>query len=355
MFIGTCIASGGLVLASYATQVWQVVLTQGVLFGTGASLVFYSTLPLVTQWFLLKRRVVVLVCMLGSGLGVLTIAPLTWMALSRYGRSTTLLIFAGVTFVGFSITTALVKPWKKQTTNSVSLVTGVVDVLREGSLAKGMMSIARSNKFRAVWLHTTFNTAVYATVLIYLPLYAMSIGYTPLQAAFLLGCVAIVDGMARMSVPILATHYAWDKLATLLVLLAAASVSCVVWVLSSGNVVLFGMASSVVMFTVAASLSLTCGIATHLVDYDQIPDILCAVYTSQAIGSIVGPVLFGLTLDAIVKEKRRFMTAQFLLQVFIVSSIVCVFALQVMRKKGVLRRMRQAMSVFVPVEKSETV
>jgi predicted membrane protein len=49
------------------------------------------------------------------------------------------------------------------------------------------------------------------------------------------------------------------------------------------------------------------------------------------------------------------MTAQFLLQVFIVSSIVCVFALQVMRKKGVLRRMRQAMSVFVPVEKSETV
>ena len=46
MAIGTILAPLGLVLASYATELWHLYLTQGILFGLGGSFVFSPSITL---------------------------------------------------------------------------------------------------------------------------------------------------------------------------------------------------------------------------------------------------------------------------------------------------------------------
>jgi hypothetical protein len=45
----------GLILASFATQLWQIYLTQGLLFGIGGALVFSPSISLPPQWFVKYR------------------------------------------------------------------------------------------------------------------------------------------------------------------------------------------------------------------------------------------------------------------------------------------------------------
>jgi MFS family permease len=55
MCIGTVVAPLGLILASFATQLWHIYLSQGILFGLGATFVFSPSIGLPSQWFV-KRR-----------------------------------------------------------------------------------------------------------------------------------------------------------------------------------------------------------------------------------------------------------------------------------------------------------
>ncbi len=56
-----------LVLASFATTVWQLILTQGVIFGTGGCLLLYTSIYFLDGWFVKRRGLAFGVLCTGNG------------------------------------------------------------------------------------------------------------------------------------------------------------------------------------------------------------------------------------------------------------------------------------------------
>lgn len=54
-FVGLFIATGALVASSYSTQVWHLIITQGVLYAIGGSLLYSPTMFYLDEWFVKKK------------------------------------------------------------------------------------------------------------------------------------------------------------------------------------------------------------------------------------------------------------------------------------------------------------
>ncbi|KAG0042385.1 hypothetical protein BGZ83_000516 [Gryganskiella cystojenkinii] len=85
VLIGILACSLGYILASFATKLWQLYLTQGLLYGLGAGLAFLSVIPLASQYFDKRRGFVNGIVVSGAGIGGLVLAPLMEKMISSLG------------------------------------------------------------------------------------------------------------------------------------------------------------------------------------------------------------------------------------------------------------------------------
>ena len=83
-----------LVAAAYATEVWQLYLTQGILYGLGAGLIFFGSLSLPSQWFRRHRGLATGITISGGGIGGLWLSPLLSKLLESKGLRWTMLCCA---------------------------------------------------------------------------------------------------------------------------------------------------------------------------------------------------------------------------------------------------------------------
>ncbi|KAF9093893.1 hypothetical protein BGX27_001548, partial [Mortierella sp. AM989] len=88
--VGTMIMTIALLLASFSTQLWHLYLTQGILFGAGASLVYFAAIAAPTHWFIKKRGMAIGIGASGAGLGGFYLAPLTQYLTEKIGIQWTL-------------------------------------------------------------------------------------------------------------------------------------------------------------------------------------------------------------------------------------------------------------------------
>ncbi|KAF8581920.1 MFS general substrate transporter [Ramaria rubella] len=87
------------ILAGLSTRIWQLFLTQGVLFGFGLGLVFIPALPLNNQWFSTKRGVAGGFLASGAGAGALVFSFTTQTIIERLGLRWAFFINAIISFV----------------------------------------------------------------------------------------------------------------------------------------------------------------------------------------------------------------------------------------------------------------
>ncbi|KAI0275312.1 MFS general substrate transporter [Gloeopeniophorella convolvens] len=96
---GTALMSLGLVLASFATKLWQLFLTQALLYGVGSSLLYYPIMSLTPPFFDRHRGLAMGIVLAGSGIGGLVLAPVTHALLDHLGAPATLRILGAWNFV----------------------------------------------------------------------------------------------------------------------------------------------------------------------------------------------------------------------------------------------------------------
>lgn len=92
--VGVIIMALSLVAAGFATQVWHLYLTQGVLYGLGGSLSYFASLSLPAQWFSNSRGLVTGIALSGGGIGGLWMSPITSKLLSSKGLRFTMITVA---------------------------------------------------------------------------------------------------------------------------------------------------------------------------------------------------------------------------------------------------------------------
>ncbi|KAI7900956.1 major facilitator superfamily domain-containing protein [Cokeromyces recurvatus] len=73
LIIGTILATLGLELASLSSKIWHLYLTQGIMFGAGASLLYVTAMGTAPLWFNKKRGLALGMASSGSGIGGLVL------------------------------------------------------------------------------------------------------------------------------------------------------------------------------------------------------------------------------------------------------------------------------------------
>jgi hypothetical protein len=75
MFVGMLLQCAGFISASFATRIWQLHISQGILIGCGIGFLYIPALPILSQWFVQKRSLANGISAAGSGVGG---AAFTW-------------------------------------------------------------------------------------------------------------------------------------------------------------------------------------------------------------------------------------------------------------------------------------
>lgn len=109
MSIGLALQCAGFVTASFATRIWQLHLTQGILIGCGIGFLYIPALPVLSQWFLRRRSLANGISAAGSGVGG---AAFTWgteAIIQRWSISWALRITGIVAFAAEVVAVALLR------------------------------------------------------------------------------------------------------------------------------------------------------------------------------------------------------------------------------------------------------
>ncbi|CAB4252313.1 similar to Saccharomyces cerevisiae YNL125C ESBP6 Protein with similarity to monocarboxylate permeases [Maudiozyma barnettii] len=87
MYFGTCVMVTAFVLASYATKLWHLYVTQGFMIGCSISLIFSPATTLLPGWFLKKRAVSMGLSLLGTGAGGVTFGLASNKMIQDFGNT----------------------------------------------------------------------------------------------------------------------------------------------------------------------------------------------------------------------------------------------------------------------------
>lgn len=110
MLLGALVSTVALILASFATKLWQLFATQGFMYGIGLCLVFNTPTTLSSQWFVKKRAYANGIAWSGATIGPMIFANSFQALLKAFGRQMTLAIMAGVVFVSLLASAILSRP-----------------------------------------------------------------------------------------------------------------------------------------------------------------------------------------------------------------------------------------------------
>ncbi|KAG4428073.1 hypothetical protein IFR05_016446 [Cadophora sp. M221] len=94
MLGGWIICILALLASSFATNIWHLIITQGLLYGIGFLVVYYPVLSMLNEWFVLKRGRAYGILFGSASIYGLGIPFLIQWLLNQYGYSTTLRVFA---------------------------------------------------------------------------------------------------------------------------------------------------------------------------------------------------------------------------------------------------------------------
>lgn len=113
MFIGCVFEAASLIAASFATEMWHLFLSQGVLFGIGMGLMFVPSVSVVPQWFTTRRSLANGISACGSGLGGLIYSFAAGALIQQHGLAWAFRVLGIIAFVANTICIILIKDRNK--------------------------------------------------------------------------------------------------------------------------------------------------------------------------------------------------------------------------------------------------
>ena len=111
--IGIILQFAGLLGASWAQEIWQLFLSQGLAFGFGMGFLFIASVGIVPQWFVKKRSFANSISTAGSGFGGLTYSLATNAMIQTIGLGWAFRVLAIVAGGVCAICTILIKDRNK--------------------------------------------------------------------------------------------------------------------------------------------------------------------------------------------------------------------------------------------------
>jgi len=180
VMMGVLLMTLSLELASVATAYWQLLLSQGIMFGIGASLAYIPAIGLPAQWFVKRRALVTGLASSGGGVGAVILSLIAQASINSLSIPWTLRIL-GILALAFGIiSTSLMK--QRVTVKKISYK--LIDP-----------SVLRMKGYPLYLIFAFIQIFGFITPLFFIPSYCTAIGISPTQTSAVL---AVTSGMGAM-------------------------------------------------------------------------------------------------------------------------------------------------------------
>ncbi|KAI9188769.1 hypothetical protein H9P43_000191 [Blastocladiella emersonii ATCC 22665] len=285
VLVGSVTMVVGLVLAAFSTELWQLLLTQGLIVGLGSSLVYYPAVSIPSQWWRKRRSLATGIAVAGSGLGALGIVPASDAMLIHLGLKWTLLATAAFSFVFLAIAVALLEtrvPHRRRQLSEVMRT--LVD-----------FSQFKNPQFVPLLVGVFLNPFAYLLPFYFVPSYVQYLGLERSWGPLLLNIINAMSIVGRIAVGAVA-----DRIGNVNALFLACigeAVSCIgiwMWSATPGMLIFFA-----IFFGLAGGgfVSLMPSVSAQVCGVQNLAATIGLVYTALSVGHLAGPPLAALLVD----------------------------------------------------------
>ncbi|KAK3187171.1 hypothetical protein K4F52_004075 [Lecanicillium sp. MT-2017a] len=214
MFLGCVFEAASLICASFATKMWHLFLTQGVLFGFGMGLMFVPSVSIVPQWFTTRRSLANGFSACGSGLGGLVYSFAAGALIKQHGLAWAFRVLGIIAFVANTICIILIKDRNK--------AIGSTHLAFDTSLFK-------RPEYLLLLAYGWFSMLAYIVLIFSLANYANEIGLDASQASLISAFFNLGQGVGRPFVGYFSDQTGRINMSGLMTFLAAAF-SLAIWI-----------------------------------------------------------------------------------------------------------------------------
>lgn len=290
--IGGVIVGLGYILSSFATQVSTLVVTYGVIAGTGVGIAYGVPMVVASRWFPDKKGLAVGLTIVGFGLSPLITAPLANQLIAAYTVRPTLRILGiafGVIILAIAMTMTLPpKGWQPQ---------------RHVAAAPSMVAPAyprhllRRRSFYGLWICYAIGTLVGLSAIgISSPVGEEIIDISPTVAASSVSFFALFNGVSRPLFGWLSDRFKPHYVA--MMSYALTFIACVLMINArTGQVTAYLIAFCLFWFCLGGWLAMAPTITLRFFDPDHYAQNYGIVFTAYGVGALIGTVVTGRIRD----------------------------------------------------------
>ncbi|OAJ36703.1 hypothetical protein, variant [Batrachochytrium dendrobatidis JEL423] len=276
---GAFITLASLILASFSTQLWHFLVTQGFLFGLGSSTAYLPSLAVLSDWWVKHRGLATGMAVAGAGIGGLAWGPVLRALITHIGWRWTLRIAGIASFVIVMVGAILLR----------------IRLPRKAA-ASIDLSYFRESIFLRLYATTFITTFAYFIPFFFIPSYAINHGLSREQGALLLGLLNGASGLGRIALGFVADYLGCTNVMTSCLGLSATVILCV-WPFATtfesllALVIFFG-------FFVGGYISLLSTVTAQLFgSRGNIGSITGMIYNGLFFGSLFGAPIGGAMID----------------------------------------------------------
>ncbi|KAG2237800.1 hypothetical protein INT48_002101 [Thamnidium elegans] len=282
MAIGTIVSPLALILASFATELWHVYLSQGILFGLGSAFVFSPSVTLPSQWFTSKRALATGIAVSGSGIGGVCLSPMIQSLIVSVGFRNTLRIQGAFGFGLLCISTALATSRYRPppSSNGKNKWYHIYD------------SSLISRRFVLLLAFSFFVPFGYVAPFFLAPSYCEYIGLDPSTGAVMISVMSAANAICRITLGYLADRS--GRFNTMLICTMLAGIfTMVIWQLAT-TYTIFAVYCVLYGLTAGGFVSLLPVTCADIVGVENIQKGLGMAYMTTVIGNLLGTPIIGL-------------------------------------------------------------
>lgn len=280
---GMALLATGLVLAGHARNLAEVYIAYGLGVGGGIGLAYVPVLAAVQRWFVARRALASGLAVSGIGVGTLVVAPLAAWSIGMFGWRPTFWILGAAAAVGGIGMALLVQdaPEKR--------------AMQEGDGRTGLRGMVLTRTFLRLYLSCLACGLATFVPFVHLVPYARDHGMTASGAAGLIAMIGLGSTAGRFLLGNVADRMGRDRFLVLTYLAMALAMGF--WALASGAVALMIFALVYGIFY-GGWVAVLPSVVADRFGTARLSGVIGILYTSVALGTLIGPVAAGLIYDA---------------------------------------------------------
>ncbi|KAG2202721.1 hypothetical protein INT46_003229 [Mucor plumbeus] len=270
LIVGTIFVALGLEMAGFSTQIWHLYLTQGVVFGIGASCIYVAIMGIAPQWFAKRRGLALGIIASGSGIGGLIIPFVMTGINGSLGFAWTYRILGFICLFCDTIACLTVKERNPPAVRHRKKLSQIVN-----------FTVLKDTNFVLFCIASNVGLFGYFVPYFFLPSYASYLGLSASQGSALVAVSSACNFVGRVVTGILADRI--GKVNTNLIFTAITALSCLlIWTFASnyGSLMAF---STIFGLTSGSYFALISPITAYLLGMEKFPSGLSLLLVTNVI------------------------------------------------------------------------